>query len=500
MVMSVAMIVLLARVFSPRSGVLKEYLSLHRDGWVDQLRYLWFPLILAIPTAFLVLTLLGYVYTVSRLTDCLYVSVIFLTVLYILRDSALRWVLLNRRRLAITQARERLAAAAATSEESLPSESGDLTVVENELVDLTTINQQTRRLLTSFTWFAVLIGMYLIWIDVLPALSRLNEIRIWRTTVVTSQYTEPMPAVSDSAAAIPPTTPQPAAEAYQWVTLGNLLGAILISVMTIVAIRNIPGLLEIAVLQQLPLDAALRYAITTVTRYAIIIAGSSWALTTLNFGWSRIQWLVAAVSVGLGFGLQEIFANFVSGLILLFEQPLRAGDIVTVGNVTGKVLQIKTRATTIQDWDRKELVIPNKQFVTGEVLNWTLVDQVNRIVIPIGVAYGTDIAQARSLILEVARSHPLVLDDPTPSVTFDQFGDSALNLTLRLHLARMDHRLTVTDELHEAIYRGLNEQGIQIPFPQRELHFRPSADLETNPPGSAPAESHRADRPEPRES
>ena len=212
---------------------------------------------------------------------------------------------------------------------------------------------------------------------------------------------------------------------YEWITLGDLLGAFLIITMTLVAIGNIPGLLEIAVLQHLPLDTALRYAITTVTRYLIIIAGVSWALATLDFGWSKIQWLVAAISVGLGFGLQEIFANFVSGLILLFERPLRAGDIVTVGNVTGKVLQIKTRATTIQDWDRKELVVPNKEFITSQLLNWTLVDQVNRLVIPVGVAYGTDIAKARTILLRIAKEHPLVMHDPEPSVTFDLFGDSA---------------------------------------------------------------------------
>jgi potassium efflux system protein len=259
----------------------------------------------------------------------------------------------------------------------------------------------------------------------------------------------------------------------EWITLRHLLVAMLLLFVMLVAVRNVPGLLEIAVLQHLPLDAALRYAIKTVTRYAIIITGSTAALSALGIGWSKVQWLIAAVSVGLGFGLQEIFANFVSGLILLFERPLRAGDIVTIGNVTGKVVQIKTRATTIQDWDRKELVVPNKEFITSHLLNWTLTDTTNRVVILVGIAYGSDVAKARQILLDVANDQEQILDEPAPSVTFDQFGDSALNLTLRAYLPDMDERLSVIHQMHERIHQRLADAGIEIPFPQRDLHLRP---------------------------
>ncbi len=491
----VIVLVVLARAFSPRKGLPYEYLGLHRDGWVDKLRYFWYALILMLPLALLSLTLFGYIYTVSQLGACLYFSIVFLSFVWVVRALILRWVLLNRRRLAIVQARERLAAVSASVGSKLPTETGDSSLAEPDLVDLTTVNQQTQRLVTSFAWFAAFVGVYLIWIDVLPALSRLNQVHVWQTDVVVSAAPE---APSSGTGGEPTETAvAPPTVKYEWITLGDLLGAFLIITMTLVAIGNIPGLLEIAVLQHLPLDTALRYAITTVTRYLIIITGVSWALTTLDFGWSKIQWLLAAISVGLGFGLQEIFANFVSGLILLFERPLRAGDIVTVGNVTGKVLQIKTRATTIQDWDRKELVVPNKEFITSQLLNWTLVDQVNRLVIPVGVAYGTDIAKARAILLQIAKEHPLVMQDPEPSVTFDLFGDSALNLTLRLHLAQMDHRLTVTHDLHEAIHRRFAEEGIQIPFPQRDLHIH-SADLVRQPLKEGAGEAARGvpERPE----
>jgi potassium efflux system protein len=273
--------------------------------------------------------------------------------------------------------------------------------------------------------------------------------------------------------AVLPTSPR---DSEGWVTLGNLLGSIVLLTLTVVAVRNIPGLMEIAILQHLPLDASIRYAITTVARYAIILVGSVWVFGNIGISWSKIQWLAAAVSVGLGFGLQEIFANFVSGLILLFERPLRAGDVVTVGDITGSVVRIRTRATTIRNWDQKDLIVPNKEFITGKLLNWTLTDQINRITIAVGVAYGSDIKRAREIVRSIAASHELVMQDPAPTVTCDLLGDSSVNLTLRCMLARMDDRLVVINDLHEAIHDQLAAAGISIPFPQRDVHLHVASD------------------------
>ena len=139
------------------------------------------------------------------------------------------------------------------------------------------------------------------------------------------------------------------------------------------------------------------------------VTGIVVVFTLLGIGWSQVQWLVAAVTVGLGFGLQEIFANFVSGLILLFERPIRIGDTVTVGGVAGNVSRIRTRATTITDWGRKELIIPNKEFVTGQVVNWSLSDQLLRLVIKVGIAYGSDTHLARDILMRVAKANERVL-------------------------------------------------------------------------------------------
>jgi potassium efflux system protein len=167
----------------------------------------------------------------------------------------------------------------------------------------------------------------------------------------------------------------------------------------------------------------------------------------------------------------------VAGLIILLERPIRVGDVVTVDDITGAVSRIRIRATSITNWDRKEYVVPNKEFITGRLLNWTLTDKVNRIVINVGVAYGTDTERVKDLLLEIADSHPLVLKDPAPAASFDAFGDSSLNFVLRTYLAALDHRLQVTHDLHTSINNAFNAEGIEIAFPQRDLHIRTTPEV-----------------------
>jgi potassium efflux system protein len=183
----------------------------------------------------------------------------------------------------------------------------------------------------------------------------------------------------------------------------------------------------------------------------------------------------AALGVGIGFGLQEIVANFISGLIVLFERPIRVGDIINAGGQDGTVVNINPRATVIETFEGKEVLIPNKELITNNVTNWSLTSTRLRIVVPVGIAYGSDVEDAIRRLISIANANPRVLDDPAPFVSFEDFGDNALLLWLRGYA--MENYLDVKTELRREIYRDFNNAGIGIAFPQRDVHLDASEPL-----------------------
>ncbi len=422
-----------------------------------------------IPLAVAVMSFAGYTYTAVVLTERLMASVGVLLVLVLINELAYRWLYIARGRLALEQARKRQEAreAAAAMAEELQGDTSEIPKgfdPKSAGIDLSQINLQTRQLLNTTFHLLVFAALWTIWHDVMPPIGVLDR-GVWQT----SQLVEAAKAATGSTAAAGEAVP---GLVNRWVTIGDLLLFGLVFVITIVASKNLPGLLEITVLQNLPLDTGIRYAAGILARYCLVAFGMVVATGILGIGITQVSILLGGLAIGLGFGLQELFANFVSGLILLFEQPLRIGDIVTVGNVSGTVTRIRIRATTITDWDRKEYIVPNKEFITGHFMNWTLSDAVNRIQIAVGVAYGSDTERARGLLLKVCDQHPLVLKDPVPSAVFDAFGDSALNLTLRCFLPNLENRLAVIHDLHTGIDRAFKRAGIEIAFPQMDLHLR----------------------------
>lgn len=256
------------------------------------------------------------------------------------------------------------------------------------------------------------------------------------------------------------------------VSLWDLLLAAAVVIIMLLVVRNLAGLLEITVLQPLDLQPGNRYAVTMISRYAILAMGFFIALNMLGIGWGDVQWLVAAMGVGLGFGLKEIFANFFSGLIILFERPVRIGDTVTIDGLSGTVTRIRIRATTVTDFDNKEQVIPNQNFLTNPLINWTLSDPVTRVVFNIGIAYGSDTEKALETMTNVVQSHPEVLEEPRPTVFFLGFGDSSLDFEVRAFVRERIRRLPLKHDLHMAMNKALAEAGLEIPFPQRDLHLR----------------------------
>ena len=448
--------IFLWRVLRPVGGILHEAMALQPGAWLDRFRLVWYPLAVGAPVALAALMASGFCYTAIQLAWRMQSTLGLILLLILLHSLARRWLLVARRRLAMEQARQRRAALSESKEAA--NAGGELPAVELVQADLSVVNVQTRKLLQSVVTLALGAGLYLIWVDVLPALGILNQRELWSVESIET-------LIDAKGAAQQKLHRSP-------VTWGNGALALVAAVMTVLATRNIPGLLEITILQRLPLEPAGRYAITTISRYLIIIAGVVFTCGQLGLGWSRVQWLAAAVTVGLGFGLQEIFANFVSGLIILFERPIRVGDTITVAGMTGNVSRIRIRATTITDGDRKELIVPNREFITGQVLNWTLSDQVVRLVIPVGVGYDSDTEQVKRLILDVARRHPGLLKEPAPTAFFEGFGDSTLNFMLRVFVPNLEHLGEIRHSLHSEINAALRKANIEIAFPQRDVHIR----------------------------
>ncbi|EBX2782553.1 mechanosensitive channel MscK, partial [Salmonella enterica subsp. enterica serovar Hadar] len=196
------------------------------------------------------------------------------------------------------------------------------------------------------------------------------------------------------------------------------------------------------------------------------------ALSTLGVSWDKLQWLVAALSVGLGFGLQAIFSNFVSGLIILFERPVRIGDVVTIGNLSGTVSRIRIRATTITDFDRKEIIVPNQTFITGQLVNWSLSDTVTRVTIKIGLAYETDLPLARKLMMQAVKENPRVLRDPEPLLYFLTISASTFDYELRFHVRELGDRNPSTDEILTKIATSFREHKIDMAFNQVDVFVK----------------------------
>lgn len=444
-----------ARVLHPRTGVLRDYLVENPTSWANRLRPLWYPLVVAIPLALAVLALLGYVYTAGILLTSLFKGLWLILALTVIHQFILRWLMLARRRLALRRAVERQTARNQEAQAAGTAGSSSILQIEEPEVDLASLDERTRRLVGGLLLATAAVGLWLIFSEVLPALAVLDEIALWSYTGVVDGQDQVIP-----------------------VTLADIGMIAIILIITTIAAKNLPALLEILLLQRISISSGSRYTIKTLTGYGIVAVAALMIFGTLGLSWSQVQWLVAALGVGIGFGLQEIVANFISGLIILFERPVRVGDIVTIGDTTGVVSRIRIRATTIRNWDKQELLVPNKELITGRLLNWSLSDQLNRIIVTVGVDYEADVPQALRLLEQAARENERILDDPAPLITFDGFGDNALTLVVRCYLDSLDSRLTVTSELRQNINEKFRAAGISIAFPQRDVHLSAAEPLD----------------------
>ncbi|EKT65005.1 mechanosensitive channel MscK [Providencia burhodogranariea] len=393
------------------------------------------------PLILIGLMMAGYYYTTLRLANRWLDSLYLLLLWNITYNACLRGLTLVARKLAYQRALERRKAQNQEDNENEPIKEPPMTI---EL-----ISQQSLRLMTMVLFIIFTLGFYAIWSDFITIFSFLDSVDLWHYTAATAE----------------------GSNTVQSVTLANLILAMVIIVVSWIMTRNLPGLLEVLVLSRLQLRQGSTYAITTILTYIIVGIGAITSLSMIGVTWSKLQWLAAALTVGLGFGLQEIFANFVSGIILLFERPIRIGDTVTIGTYSGTVSKIRIRATTIIDSDRKEVIIPNKAFVTDRLINWSLSDTVTRITVSIGVAYGSDLDKVKQVLLSAATSNSKVMTDPSPSVYFTGFGASTLDHELRFYVRQISDRGSTSDEVNRAIDKLCRENDIDIAFNQLEVHL-----------------------------
>ena len=414
--------------------------------------------LVGLPSVAALLSLFGYYDTASELLGRLFFSAWLFLLTYVVHGLIKRTILVAQRQIAFRQAIEkRDAAAKARAEKIEAEERGELLPppppLDTSEIDIKAMSRQSSQLLNTLIVLGFAALMWMIWSDLLPALSIFNEVKI-------GDYTT---QIMDEAGGM--------RDVEVPITLWSLIQALIILALTFIAAKNLPGFLEIFILNRAGVDAGTRYAVTTILGYIIIAIGVLIGFDRLGLQWSQLRWIVTGLSVGIGFGLQKIIANFISGLIILFERPVRIGDYVTIGEQSGTVSRIKIRATTLMDLDNREILIPNEALISERVTNWTLSNAVTRLTVPVGIAYGSDTDKARDLMLEALKANEKILEKPAPQVLFMGFGDSSLDFELRVFLRSFDDRVPVRHMIHTDINRVLEKAGISIPFPQRDLNI-----------------------------
>ncbi|MCB1232176.1 MAG: mechanosensitive ion channel [Verrucomicrobiae bacterium] len=436
--------VLLALLMHPSTGISSVVNRDTPGSLFGRFRHVWFSVVIVTTVFFTGLLCVGYVFTALILIEQIEFGLTGILVGFVAYGMILRWFTIGERKLALEELREKrrarqeaLAAKVEQSDEGEGEEGRIPEIKEDDQLEMSEVSGQTRRLI-AFVVGAVLVFQFYS-----------NLMQFGPVIEVFDQF-----------------------KTFGGISIADIAMFVFVVVIVWEVTRNLPGLLEMLILRRLELDSGTRNAIVTLAKYVVYSIGAIVLFQNLGVDWSQFGWIAAALGVGIGFGLQEVVANFISGIILLFERPIRVGDIVTIDGIDGVVSRIQIRATTIINWDRKEFIVPNKQFVTGTLLNWTLSNPINRIVIIVGVAYGTDTEEAQEVLFKVARDHPLIMEEPAPLVSFEEFGDSALKLVLRCYLPNMDNRLKTISELHTAVDKRFKEAGIEIAFPQLDVHLR----------------------------
>jgi small-conductance mechanosensitive channel len=262
-------------------------------------------------------------------------------------------------------------------------------------------------------------------------------------------------------------------ELFGSVTIGSILLLLILFASVIIIERIVQKQLIRRFLSRTKLQPSLQFGLSRIIGYTLIAVGFYVAFQLVGVDLSSLAIIAASVGVGVGFGLQNIINNFVSGIIILAERPISIGDRIEVAGVAGRVTKIQLRSTTVVTNDNITMIVPNADFISNTVTNWSHGDPKVRIRVPVGVAYGSDLKLLQQLLLEAAGEHPKALRDPSPVVLFNEFGDNSLNFELGVWTQEMTAApIHFTSEMNFIIEQKLRENDIEIPFPQRDLHVR----------------------------
>ena len=417
----VVLTIVTAHIFRPSHGVLSGIIARNPSGWISILRPLWYPAMVALPAVLAIGAVAGYVITATTVIDNIGRSY---------------WVII-------------LLAIGVSALEGLGNHAMDHFDLAGDLEakEQVRFEQQVRNFGRLLLAIILVCGFAWAWQDLVPALSVINGITVWTVAGVNGG-----PAVA--------------------VSIRDMLLFLATIVITISVVRDLPGIVNIVVLRRFPIERSARYALVALGQYVLVIVGLVLALACLRIRWNDVQWLAAAVTVGLGFGLQEIFANFVSGLILLAERPVRIGDLVTIDGISGRVSRIATRATTVVDFDNKDVIIPNKQLITGRITNWTLQEPSIRVMLRVAVPADADLPGAVTALREAAAGSLGVLASPGPEVLLVSFTGGTAEIDVSIYVARPSDMQPARHDLVLRAQRILTERGIEIAFPQLEVHMR----------------------------
>jgi potassium efflux system protein len=418
-------------------------------------RYLWLLIAIVIPVGAAILALLGYLYSASTLLENLIQSLWLILELVILHQFVVRWLLIARRRLALQAACEEQDSMLAMREKSEAMTREDTLDLEKPQIDINALSDDIHKLLNATLVILAVFMLWASWSNILPAFHVFDQVTLWQHTVDVAGEVRYLP-----------------------ITLTDAVLAVAIIIILLIFVKRLPAFIEILLRQRSTISPGSLYATKLLISYSMVAVGIVLVFSTLGGTWSEIQWVFAALGIGIGFGLQEIVANFFSGLVILFERPIRVGDVVTVGKVNGVVTKIRIRATTIKDFDHKELLVPNKEFINSQLLNWSLSDNLIRLKVTVGIDYGSDVKLATRLMEEAARESQYTIDEPAPFVTFESFGDNALRLVLRYFIDNIDYRLLSIGNLHEAINEKFSAADISVSFPQRDVHINTTQPLD----------------------